>query len=87
MRLALAVAIVTIGGCVGVGGGQRTTGARPSPPPAAEQPALAPSQSDVGTRLVIPATGGPPVMATPEGSGLYLPVTGGPPVAGTPLFP
>jgi hypothetical protein len=39
---------------------------------------------DMGPRLVVPATGGPPVMATPVGGGMYVPVTGGPPIPGTP---
>lgn len=38
-------------------------------------------------RLIIPATGGAPVLATPLGGGLYLPVTGGAPVPGTPVHP
>jgi hypothetical protein len=38
-------------------------------------------------RLVIPATGGAPVVAIPLGGNLYLPVTGGPPVPGTPIGP
>lgn len=34
-------------------------------------------------RLVLPATGGAPVMATPLGGNAYLPVKGGKPITGT----
>lgn len=36
---------------------------------------------------ILPASGGPPVIAIPIGGNLYLPVTGGEPIVGTPLFP
>lgn len=50
--------------------------------------APAPSTSErTGPVLVIPATGGPPELAIPNGAGTYLPVTGGPPVPGTPVGP
>jgi hypothetical protein len=38
-----------------------------------------------GTPLVLPATGGPPVVGIPVGGNLYLPTTGGPPIMATPL--
>lgn len=37
--------------------------------------------------MVIPSTGGPPVLATPLGAGVYLPVTGGAPITGIPTSP
>jgi hypothetical protein len=40
---------------------------------------------NTGPTLVIPAAGGPPVMAIPVGGGLYQPTTGGAPVPGTPV--
>jgi hypothetical protein len=41
------------------------------------------SQStNTGPQMVIPATGGAPVMATPVGGDMYVPVTGGPPIVG-----
>jgi hypothetical protein len=43
------------------------------------------NQDDGSPRLVIPATGGPPVMAIPLGGGLYQPVTGDAPGPGTPI--
>lgn len=42
---------------------------------------------DMSPRLVIPVTGGAPVMAIPVGGNLYLPVTGGAPIPGTPVSP
>jgi hypothetical protein len=38
-------------------------------------------------RLVIPVTGGPPVIGIPVGSDLYIPVTGGAPIPGMPVSP
>jgi hypothetical protein len=47
-----------------------------------------PSQDEnSGPRLIIPATGGPPVIGIPVGGGLFLPVTGGTPVIGIPISP
>jgi hypothetical protein len=48
-------------------------------PPAAQRP------EPPGPRLVIFASGGPPVLAIPVGGGLYQRVTGGPPQPGTPV--
>jgi hypothetical protein len=42
---------------------------------------------DMSPRLVMPATGGPPVLAIPLGGGIYLPVTGGAPTPGIPVSP
>jgi hypothetical protein len=42
---------------------------------------------DMSPRLVIPVTGGAPVLAIPLGGNLYVPVTGGAPTPGIPLFP
>jgi len=43
-----------------------------------------PGPQNAGPTLVIPATGGPPVIAIPAG-GIYVPVTGGAPITGTPI--
>jgi hypothetical protein len=48
-----------------------------SPPPA----------QSIGPRLVIPVTGGAPVIGIPVGGDLYLPVTGGAPITGIPIGP
>lgn len=51
-------------------------------------PTAGPSQSDnMMPRLVIPVTGGPPVIGIPIGADLYIPVTGGPPIPGMPITP
>ncbi|GEM_PF-5576845 len=53
------------------------TAADPFPPMAA------PSQDqNMMPRVVIPVTGGAPVVGIPVGGGLYVPVTGGAPIPG-----
>ena len=49
------------------------------------QPAA--STLTTGPALVLPASGGAPLMAIPLGANVYLPVTGGPPVTGIPITP
>ncbi len=41
-----------------------------------------PPQDNTSPRLIIPVTGGPPVIGIPVGGNLFVPVTGGPPVIG-----
>lgn len=48
-------------------------------------PASAPAGHSTGPQMVVPATGGPPVLAIPVGAGVYQPVTGGAPTPGTPV--
>jgi hypothetical protein len=56
-----------------------------SAPPAA---IAFPSQDqDMGPRIIIPTTGGAPVIGIPLGGNIYLPVTGGEPVVGIPTAP
>lgn len=64
--------------------GGRQAGAGESQPVPPSNDSGAP---DHAPRLVIPVTGGPPVLAIPLGGNLYLPVTGEPPVPGIPLGP
>jgi hypothetical protein len=42
---------------------------------------------NVGPRIIIPVTGGAPVIGIPLGGNIYLPVTGGAPVIGIPISP
>ena len=58
-------------------------------PTAADSPAIAsPSQDqNMAPRIVIPVTGGIPVIGIPLGGDLFLPVTGGAPVIGIPTIP
>jgi hypothetical protein len=52
-------------------------------------PASPPSSQDqnTGPQIIIPATGGAPVIGIPLGGNIYLPVTGGVPVIGIPTSP
>ena len=61
----------------------QATASDPFPPTMA-----APSQTqNMMPRLVIPFTGGAPVIGIPVGGDLYLPVTGGAPIPGMPIGP
>ena len=42
---------------------------------------------NIGPRIIMPVTGGAPVLGIPLGGDMYLPVTGGTPVVGMPLTP
>jgi|GEM_PF-6868765 hypothetical protein len=55
--------------------------------PQAAAPSTNSAGQDMSPRLVIPATGGPPVVAIPLGGNLYLPVTGGAPTPGIRVSP
>lgn len=85
--------LLIVAGCATMGtaqsdqrshGSSVDTPASPAPTPTMSSPSPA---EDRGPRLVLPVTGGAPVMALPLGDGLYLPVTGGPPVVGIPVGP
>jgi hypothetical protein len=98
MKTALACCLVVVAGagCVTSGPGSSApgsagslTGAAASGVVSAPDPFPAPLQApaNFGPQLIIPVTGGPPVMALPLGGTLYQPLTGDPPVTGMPLFP
>ena len=90
----LIVALFTLTGCATTdmlqsgesSGGAVMSSLAPSP---ADTPDISfPSQSsNIGPSLVIPATGGAPVVGLPLGPDLYLPVTGGPPIVGISTTP
>ena len=40
--------------------------------------------TDMSPKVVIPATGGPPVVGIPVGGNIYVPASGGPPITGIP---
>ena len=92
---ALSITVLTLAGCASLGpmqAGDISTPVVPtiSPPPTPPSPWPFPSHSDnMLPRMIIPATGGPPVLGIPLGPGstVFLPATGGPPVVGMPLFP
>jgi hypothetical protein len=86
--------LVAITGCAAQGALQGSQPIRGSSiePPAASGATVAPApsppqQEHFGPRLIIPVTGGPPVLGIPVGGNLYIPVTGGPPVPGMAIDP
>ena len=46
-----------------------------------------PPMPDTSPKMVIPATGGPPVLGIPAGGDTYIPTTGGDPIIGIPTGP
>lgn len=80
-RVLLVPAILALGGCGTIGGNQPSSSA-----PSSVSDTSAPSVH-TEPRLVIPVTGGPPVLAIPLGGDSYLPVAGGPPVLAMPVSP
>lgn len=42
---------------------------------------------NIGPRIIMPVTGGAPVLGIPLGGDMYIPVTGGAPVIGVPITP
>jgi hypothetical protein len=83
---ALLILICATAGCA-------TLGAVPGTPVNGESAAAEPTTSDstiaapfqdqdTGPRIIIPATGGAPVLGIPLGGDMFLPVTGGAPVIG-----
>jgi hypothetical protein len=96
---AISVTLLTVNGCASLGpvqlgvagGGGAAPIALPGLPdssPAPPPPSPFPSQgNDMMPRMIIPATGGLPVLGIPLGGSMFLPVTGGLPVVGIPLSP
>ena len=82
----LALVLFTATGCPTLG----TTQSNASSPSFFASPVqqtvtpFASQQPQLGPRMIMPATGGAPILSTPIGGNLYLPVTGGPPVVGVP---
>lgn len=99
MKLAatVAVSLLAIAGCATRGpfqpeapvGSAQLAPAVPSAArsPMPDPPAFPPKTENLGPHLVMPFTGGPPVMAMPLGGNLFQPLTGGPPVPGTSISP
>jgi hypothetical protein len=91
--LTLAASWLILAGCVAMdalqsGPGAATGAAVTAPAASIPTPDPAPAPTlDLTPKMITPATGGPPVLATPMGGNIYAPVTGGPPVFGIPLFP
>jgi len=49
--------------------------------------AFSPPAPSIGPVMLMPVTGGAPIMGISLGGNIYQPITGGDPVTGTPLFP
>jgi len=85
--------VVSIAGCATLGTTPGTPVSSGSPvaatgidfAPAPNAPPF-PDQN-IGPRIIMPVTGGVPVLGISLGGNMYLPVTGGAPVIGMPLTP
>jgi hypothetical protein len=89
----LMILVLPIVGCASFAAGPPASGSGASTFEA-EAPELAPPtiaplfpDQNIGPRLIMPVTGGVPVMAIPLGGNIYQPLTGDLPVMGTPLTP
>jgi hypothetical protein len=83
----LLLSILTASGCATLNSGPgNSVGSAPGGNAGAASTAASdpfpPQQDTTSPRLIIPATGGVPVIGIPVGGDLYIPVTGGPPVIG-----
>jgi hypothetical protein len=83
----LVLSVLAATGCATLGPVPHNLGSTASDPQAATaSPSISdpfpPQEDTTSPRLIIPATGGPPVIGIPVGGGLFVPVTGGPPVIG-----
>jgi hypothetical protein len=91
MKLSLVLATALTAGCASVGGIQGDANAPTGGGggDAASAPdVFAPVQlPNMGPQIVLPVTGGAPVIGIPLGGNIFQPVTGGPPVIGIPTSP
>ena len=91
--LILMILVVSTAGCATLGtvpGAQVSSGSTVAAAgidfaPATSAPPF-PDQN-IGPRIIMPVTGGAPVIGIPLGGDMYLPVTGGAPVMGMPTTP
>jgi hypothetical protein len=84
---ALSILIGATAGCATLGAvpGTQVNGesAAAEPTTSGSSAIAAPSQDqDTGPSIIIPVTGGAPVLGIPLGGDMFLPVTGGAPVIG-----
>jgi hypothetical protein len=92
--LVLLMTILAIGGCAVLGTVPETHGHMGSSPaePVTEDPAPAltdfsTQNQNIGPQIILPVTGGVPVLGIPLGGNMFQPVTGGVPVVGMPVLP
>jgi hypothetical protein len=90
--LTLLILVFSTAGCATLGAAPGAQGNRESA--AEETTTSAPTtivppfqDQDIGPRIIIPVTGGAPVIGIPLGGNIFLPVTGGAPVIGIPTSP
>lgn len=76
-----ATGCATLGSVPGNAGSPASDQEASAAAPAISDPFPAPADN-TSPRLIIPVTGGPPVIGIPVGGSLFVPVTGGPPVMG-----
>jgi hypothetical protein len=94
IAIALLITVFAVSGCSALGPLQPdsqqtnfgTNNSESSAALAAPDPFPARTQN-TGPQVIIPVTGGPPVLGIPVGGNLFVPVTGGPPVPGIPTSP
>jgi len=95
MKTVCAVMLVlfTTAGCAATGSFlsdqrlENSSSAAPAPDFAAPAESFPSPDQDMSPRVVLPATGGMPVIGIPLGGDMYLPMTGGMPVMGIPTGP
>jgi hypothetical protein len=93
MKSIILIILVSIAGCATLGSAPGTQVSSSSPVAAASADfAPAPSappfpDQNIGPRIIMPVTGGAPILGIPFGGDMYLPVTGGAPVMGMPITP
>jgi len=89
----LSLSLLAIAGCVTQGAVQPQAPNDSSFPSAAPAAVTTPDvfppprQDNLSPRIIMPVTGGTPVIGIPLGGNIFQPVTGGPPVIGIPLSP
>lgn len=88
----LTLVLLALVGCASQGPPRATSSAAGTSPVPVESPVgtadlQSPASPGPFPRLILPVTGGPPVLGLPVGGNLFVPVTGGPLVPGIPLQP
>lgn len=89
----LMIGVVSIAGCATLGtapeapvsSGSTVAATRVDFSPATRSSPF-PDQN-IGPRIIMPVTGGAPVIGIPIGGDMYLPITGGAPIMGMPTTP
>jgi hypothetical protein len=91
--LILMILVIATAGCATLGtapGARVSSGSTVAATGIDFAPATSPSpfpDQNIGPRIIMPVTGGAPVIGIPLGGDMYLPVTGGAPVMGMPTTP